>query len=246
MSNIKNSSKSRRYPSIELSYAIDVVKEAAKFGTKITDTQIAGGGSTKSGAFVKKKASLGYYGLIEGRGDNYEITSLSKSILYPKSDEEKKIAIQQAFTSATVFDEVYSIVAKNEEIDLDFFGNMIVREFGIKATAKEKFLNTFIKSGKYAGLIEQVSDKTILVRNLYENTDRDEEEGQEEIPDNETLTLPKKERNNSFEFEGFNQQQAKINLSKGIGVISVPENLSKEDVKKLKAQIDILSNFIDA
>lgn len=156
-------SKSSRYPSIELSYAIKVVEEARKFGRNITNSHLAGGGSVESGAFRKKKAALGYYGLIIGRDDNIFITDIAEAILNPIKETEKEEAIKKAFLSPEIFKRIYDSVEKNKPIALAILGNLLIREYGIPISSKDDFLNTFIKAGVYAGLIQYGNGKSEII-----------------------------------------------------------------------------------
>lgn len=230
-------SKSTRSPSIDLSYAIKVVEEARKFGRKIANAHIAGDSSTVSGAFKQKKASLGYYGLISGRGDEYEVTDLAEAIINPMSDEERLGAIKRAFLSPEIFNSIYSSLEKGKPIRLDILGNLVVREYGIQPTAKNDFLNTFVKAGKYAQLIEFGGDKSEIVALPIENP---ESESVADNIQNTSILSPQ-----AAEIISEDTQAVELILSTGKARIIVPKNLSENDAKKLKKQIDILADILD-
>lgn len=149
--------RSVRFPSINLQFAIDVVKEARKFGKTITNNHLAGKGKPQGGGFVRKRAALGYYGLIDGRGEKIRITDLSESIIYSTSEEERKFALKKAFINPEIFNKLYKETEKNSVIDLEVLGNILVRQYGIAASSVKDFLSVFIKSGMLAGLIEYSS-----------------------------------------------------------------------------------------
>ena len=229
------SARSSRFPSITLDYAVRVIGEASKFGRHITNSHIAGEGATKGGAFARKKASLGYYGLISGKGDKFEITPLAGKIVNPLNDEEKMGAIQEAFLSPELFNKLYALTQKGKPINLSFLGNLLVREYSIQPSAKNEFLLTFIKAGIFANLIKYNGDsKSEII--FLEGKDKEKVEEKPVIHD-------------PFAIFGNTQQRApeiqtvELILTNGTGKIIVPRELTKEDARKLRAQINLLANI---
>jgi hypothetical protein len=232
-------SKSARYPSIDLSFAIKVVEEARKFGRNITNSHLAGGGSVGSGAFKQKKASLGYYGLISGKEDSIQITDIAEAILNPINDTEKEEAVRKAFLAPEVFKKIYDSTEKNKAIPLSTLGNLIIREYGIPISSKNDFLNTFIKAGVYAGLIQYGSDKLEIIflpdvtetsisikdEEVGKNTDFNQNAGSESIVESHWVDLALD-----------NGKKARL---------IVPNDLTENDKKKLLAQMKLLTGDFD-
>lgn len=227
-----SSAKSSRFPSITLDYAVKVVEEARKFGKDVTDTYIAGGKSVKSGAFIRKKASLGYYGLISGRGEKLQVTELAEKIVYPSNDSEKIESLKRAFLSPPLFNRLFSTMEKGVPIKLDILGNVVVREYGIQPAAREEFLSTFVKSGIYAQVLRYSNDSKdeIIVSAVEE-------------PSNKTQSSQEKTENPVGDENEL--QSAEIFLSEGKARIFVPKKLSQDDAKKLKIQINTFANIFD-
>lgn len=233
---LEKTSRSARFPSVTLDYAVKVISEARKFGKILTDAHIAGEDSAKSGAFLRKKASLGYYGLISGRGNDLTVTELAEKIIYPKTEQEKQDSLKKAFTNPELFKRLFDSIEKETPISVDRLGSIVIREHGVLPSAKERFIVTFIKSGNYAGLIEY-NDKSkgeIILKKLDQPQP--------------TPTTPK-----PFPFSTFleeddavkeesSSQSVEISLSKGTGKIVVPAKFSGQDAEKLKRQIDVFVN----
>lgn len=230
------SARSSRFPSITLGYAVRVIEEASKFGKYITNSHIAGEGATKGGGFARKKASLGYYGLISGKGDKFEITSLADKIVNPLNDEEKTSAIQEAFLSPELFKKLYISTQKGKPINLSFLGNLLVREYSIQPSAKNEFLLTFIKAGIFANLARYHDDSKSEIILL-------------DSKDNKKEVEEKSENLDPFAIFGNPQpkapeiQMVELILTNGSGKIIVPRELTKEDAKKLRVQINLLANI---
>lgn len=236
--------RSSRSPSVSLEYCLKIIQDARKFGKHISSTNIAGpGGSPKSGAFLRKKASLGYFGLISGSANDLQITDLSEKILFSVSEDEKSNALRESFLSPDLFKNIYDKLEKNTFIDLDLFGNVLIRDYGIQPSAKHRLITTFLSSGIFAGVVKISEDKkefSLLSKN---------ENQKPIVVGPEALTDIKSNMELKAEAPNTSYQAVDIDLSNGGKArIIVPKSkdLTKEDVKKLKVQIDVLSNFIDS
>lgn len=245
---IISSVKSSRYPSIELDYAIKVVSEARKFGKEITESHIAGSGkgSVKSGAFRRKKASLGYYGLIAGREGRLQITELAEKVVNPIDEEEKERSIKEAFLSPELFKKLYDSIEKNVSIKVDMLGNLLIRQYGIQPAARNEFLSTFINSGIYAGLIRynSMETKTEIVF-LEQEKKRDKNPADLLNPFEFFGHTPSSPKEDPSEKPKMEFLTVEIGLTNGTARIQVPKELTELDSKKLKAQIDVLAGTFD-
>lgn len=237
-------SRSPRFPAYTLETAIQTIDEARKFGRTVTDAQIAGEGSTNSGSFLRKKAALGYYGLISGRGEDVHITDLAESILYPK-ENERESSIKVAFLTPEIFKRLYQSTAKNVPISLSILGNILIRNYNIQPSAKNEFISVFVRSGIFAGLLNYTDDtKSTII--LLEASANDKK--QEVI--NEVITGESSEiiMQPTYKIEDISQpevQIAELILTNGKAKIMVPNELTSSDTKRLIAQIRILANIID-
>lgn len=240
----KKIQKSPRFPSIDLDFAIEVVREARKFGKRTTDAYLAGKGKPSGGGFSRKKASLGYYGLISGRTPNLEITDLSDSIIYALNEKERAEAIKKAFLSYETFKKIYDTWEKNTPYEVQTLSNFAVRNFGVQESAKNEFINTFIKSGLYAGIIKYNGDdksQIILIDDTQSATSYNEEAAEPQSPTSSVSTTEEL-ASESIQME---LQVVELSLENGKAKIIVPKVLTDLDAKKLKAQINILANIFE-
>lgn len=241
LNEIKRSERSSRYPAILLDFAIDVIREARKFGRDTNDIHIAGKGKPKGGAYIRKRASLGYYGLIEGRGGLLRITDLAESILYPQNEEEKLSSVRTAFLTPVLFNNLYQDIEKNVPLNIDILGNIIVRKYGISPAAQQEFLSTFIKSGIFADLIQYAEGKKdeIILKTFNEVVEKDKTiiSQKEEIDSKENKALLNANQDYQIvELQLENGGKAKIAIS---------GKMTKTDARKLQAQVNILANIFD-
>lgn len=233
--------RSSRFPSITLEYAVKVIAEARVFGREINDSHLAGKGVPKGGAFGRKKASLGYYGLLEGRGNSYRITDLAESIIFPSNETERIDALRKSFLFPELFHHLYDATQKNIPIDVDILGNVVVRNYKVSPNAKDEFLSNFIKSGIIAELVEYTDNKKAII--LREKPGATENTGElfEEVLPTEKKQLQEipPMYNAEPELEG---QVLDIKLEKGKGKFILPNDISINDATKIKALIDVLVN----
>jgi len=240
---LSQKNKSSKYPFIVLEDAISMVQQARAYGKSVTDAQLSGKQSSLSGSFIRKKASLGYYGLIEGKKNSMEISSLAEKIISPLGVEEKKEAIKEAFLKPNLFKQIFEKVEPGTPLDLEILGNLIVRTYGIQLSAKKHFLDVFIKSGIFAGLMEY-ADNNSKVKFIKDNHDEPVSQDNSLMKTKDTSILEPEIEDVFIEKEEL--QTVSLTLSSGTAKIVVPKQLSEIDVKKLIAQINILGGIFES
>jgi hypothetical protein len=233
--------KSRSYPKLTLSAAIDVVSEASKLGKIISKETLAGigrkdvKGSTKSGAFMRKISALDQYGLIIVSKEGIRFTDIAKEIVFP-TDEIKKIeSIVQAFLTPTTFFELYNSLSKNIPIGVHLIKNKAQRDLGITSAGVNSFINGFIESGELAGLIKYTSEDRTAIQIIEIVNEREEnQQNKGETDNNESKSAM---NNNSI----LKTQSATLIFNEGKATIEIEGNMTDVDVKRLKAQIDVFA-----
>lgn len=143
------------FPSLPLPEADRIVSEAGKYGSRHAPeafAQIAGHTSSNSGPFRMKMAALRDWGLIEGRGEEVTLTRLSERLAHPISDEDRTAALQEAFSQASVFSDLYESSSKNVPLQVDQIANIAVHQLGITPSSKTAFAKSFSRSVVAAGL----------------------------------------------------------------------------------------------
>lgn len=213
------------YPMFELSTIVDILVLARKTGKTISKQLLANiaassqNASYKSGIFNQRLAAFKHYNLIDTDKNNLTFTPLSDMIA-----SNDKSALKKAFLAPETFNKLHSTLEKNVELQIEILENIATIQLGITESGKKTFVNNFIKSGIYCGLIEYSlgSNREIVVRDIKQ-------------PQNIQNKTIYEEESNDF----TNKQKAELKTSKGKAVIIVPEELTKEDKEKLKAQIEL-------
>lgn len=155
---------SRSFASYPLRGAVDGVKAAGASGADHSRDAFAsylGHETTNSGGFKRKLASMKDWGLVETRDDRVVITDLGMRIAHPRTDEDERNAIREAFLQAGVFTETYNDLAKGIDLSAERIGSMGVHEHGISPGAKADFARSFVESAVYAGLGHRNADGSI-------------------------------------------------------------------------------------
>lgn len=160
------------FPRISLSSAVKIMTDAIKMGKSWKKEQFAGfgaksnSGSAKSGAFLARVAGLRDYGLINSDKDTVTSTDLAQRIAKPINPTERDMAIKQAFLSVKTFSELYNALDANEPLPRDKVAGHAVFNLGVSRDVMDKFINVFVDSGKYAGLVkyDKDSDTIMLIK----------------------------------------------------------------------------------
>lgn len=170
--------RGKGFPRISLSSAIQIIDSASKFGKEWNKETFAtygaknNAGSAKSGAFLSRLSALKEYGLITADKDNVAMTELSITITKPISKTERMDAIKKAFLSVGTFSDLFNNLEGAEKLPKERVIEYAVHNLGISRDSKDKFINCFIESGKYVGLVVYDKDsETILLNKTPECQD---------------------------------------------------------------------------
>jgi hypothetical protein len=153
------------FPVLDLGEAALVLAQASQHGWEHTVTEIAGymgHTTTNSGAFRAKLAALRDYGLVSGRGASLEITQIGRQIAVPETDEERFVALQDAFAN-TVFGPVYEESVKGSLISVESIGRRAVNRLGVAPASQGQFGEVFARSAVAAGLAETTGDGKVTL-----------------------------------------------------------------------------------
>lgn len=157
--------RSSNYPSMDLEWAVDVVKKAHSQGTmnRTALAQLMGHQDDTSGPARSKLAALRHFSLINYEEGNVKITELGETIAAPMSNEDVNEALRSSFFSVAAFKQIYDLCAKNINLPKDTIVNTAIRQVKIVARVAKDFVDIFALSGKEAGLVEIIDDKTIKI-----------------------------------------------------------------------------------
>ncbi len=237
----KQQERSTAYPAIDLESAIEyasLIKKNLGSGPYSRSSVAVGMGYQGiTGASAPKAAALVYYGLLVRSGEVYSLSALADRILIETSAEDKQLAIVEAINSPKLFN---ALIAKYRNSALPtLLSNILVREYGITEKASQDVVKMFRSSLEFAGLLKNgiIIESTPLTNEVAKI--------EESSPMDNPLTIDSQPE---ISVKQQDMQAVDINLSDGRARIIVPDfkKMNKEDVKKLKALIDILSNFIDS
>jgi hypothetical protein len=151
--------RGKGFPRISLASAIQIIDAASKFGKSWKKEQFASfgaknnAGSAKSGAFAARLSALRDYGLVFSDKDNVTLTELAVSIVKPLTTDERESSIRKAFLSVGAFADLYSSFDKSQSLPRDKVAEHAHFNLGISRDSKDKFLNIFVDSGAYVGLV---------------------------------------------------------------------------------------------
>lgn len=150
--------RARGFPVLSLPRCVEAVRAAGKYGMRHPRSAFAGylGHRTPdSGPFKQKLAALRDFGLIEGGGD-IVLTGLGRRLALPTDADDERSDLLEAFRSADVFWELYEQSAKGIDLDREHLAASAVHRIGIAARSRQQFVESFVESGEFVGLVDDV------------------------------------------------------------------------------------------
>jgi hypothetical protein len=109
-------------------------------------------GQKLSGSSVIKIAAMGHFGLTEQRSGVHFISDLGRTILHPRTDDEKRGAIATAAKCPTLYEELFDRFAGKPLPGM--LANILTREFDVQASAAPRCAEIFVRSVGFAGLLK--------------------------------------------------------------------------------------------
>jgi hypothetical protein len=196
-----------------------------------------------SGAVNPKIAALVHFGFLQRAPGGYALTPNAARITDPLNEEEKKEELRTAFERPTLYQELLEKFAAEGQIPVQL-ATHLHRFHGITAASSNSAAQTFLESGRYAGMLD--ADGKIVAEgatatsptpspaeasSLQNNATPLVGNGDYEQP---TLAEPKKSTRVST-------QRFEFAISDGrTATISVPAELNERDIKIIKKQIELL------
>ena len=108
------------------------------------------GYSSVTGSSGTKVSACVHFGLLNRSGNTYALSELSKSILVPVSEDEKRTALIDAVKSPTLYAKLIATYAGKALPNM--LDNILNREYGIINNSSKKAVEIFKKSLEYAGI----------------------------------------------------------------------------------------------
>ncbi len=160
--------RGKGFPRLSLSGAVQIIETASKFGKSWPKEQFAGfgsktgAGSVKSGAFAARISSLRDYSLIVSDKETVSLTDLGLKIVKPVTEAERRDAIKTAFLSVDTFKALFDSFEGGVMLSKDQVAQHAVYNLGISRESKDKFINAFIDSGRFVGLVDYNKEESAI------------------------------------------------------------------------------------
>lgn len=147
------------YPVNTFQNALDVARAVSDSGGANSDVQksvIAHAlqSSANSGAFIQRLSSAKIYGVIEGGRSGYRLSHDAKRYFFPSSDVEKRNALLALLKAAPIFAEIIRRFDGNRIPSQDLLANVLLREFKIPASWKDRVARFFLKAASDTGVLD--------------------------------------------------------------------------------------------
>lgn len=228
--------KSAQYPSYDLSACLELVGVVDKLGGK----QVAEGSllselglkSSNTKSYTGKLSSCKQFGLLDSKAGLLSITERARLILYPteeQKDVQRRELTIEAFRSPTLYQKLIKKFDGRSLPKLDTLANILLSECRIAKAVKGNAAKAFVSSAKSAGVLGD--DNVLQVGQTYEAITGEALSAEPGIPET-GQKLPPMGQVHSL----------KLVLSSGrSAAITVPDDITKTDVERLKQMLDLLA-----
>ena len=228
--------KSAQYPSYDLSSCMEFVRVVDGLGGK----QVGEGSllselglsSSNTKSYKGKLSSCRQFGLLESKANLLSFTERGKLILYP-TEEQKDVQRQkltiEAFRSPVLYQKLINRFDGKGVPKLETLANILMNEYKIAKAVKNSAAKVFVNSAKSAGVL---GDNNILqVGQTYAAITGEALPAEPEISEAGQKPSPMAQ-----------VHSLKLTLSSGKAVaITVPSDITKADVERLKKMLDLLA-----
>jgi hypothetical protein len=178
---IKERKRSRLYPRYGLEDIVDFTSELNKLGGNVSIEAFAGnrGQSKSNSSFTGRISGAKQFGLLGVESNKLFLTPLALRILVPKEENDKTLALLEAFTKPELYKELiksFNGKVLPERISL---GNILRHDYGIEMAARDLAAVNFIHSAEYVSAIQ--NGILVVDTNLLLPTDETDIENKEQI-----------------------------------------------------------------
>lgn len=150
--------RSHRYPGRPLSESIDLarfVEERGLDGLGATEIASAlGFSSVKTNTFSSRLSATRQFGLLNLKGEGYELTPLARSILHPVDPEELPNLHRRALLEPPLYSDLAHRYGGKVIPDPPILANLLYHQFNIIAAAKDAAAEAFLDSARFAGALD--------------------------------------------------------------------------------------------
>lgn len=232
--------RSKPYPRMTPSSCLEIVIEGRKLAKSVSKETLAGigradAGSTNSGAFSRKLASLDQYGLITYDKDTVTFTETTDEIALPTDEEKKQEALVKIFLAPPTFYELYEGLSKELPISLNLLRNKAQRELGISSAGVTRFLNNFIEAGELAGMLKYATEDKDAIKLISKKHDSIREEPPQ-VPTSKNIDIETAE----IKKEQKIFQEIIFPITEGHAEIKIKGKLSSKDKEGIIAIVNVL------
>lgn len=233
--------KSAAYPNFNIERCIDFAEKIFNKGARHVLLDAAakemGYSNKKVGSFLALRAAAKYFGLVEYEGDYISVSENYINVLLEKSEEKKRVFLQQAVLLPTLYTKLFdSYGGKQLPNEHDLAVRLYIdKKYGITQDASIDAARAFIESVNYAGLLDE-NHYLIIPGQQLEGEPGISPERQ--ITEGKTPLVKEKLPSSLDRYEFTLETGDKV-------ILALPPKLSTKDKNRLKMLIDLIPDISD-
>lgn len=245
--------RSKANPVLTLREAEDALgKVRRELGTGAWDrdpvAQALGHAHGRGGLAARKVSALTQYGLLRRRNGRYSFTPLGDALVHPRDEEEHRWALREALAQPALFAALLERYAAEPQIPRRLH-HVLVRDHGITDAASGRAAEIFLRSGRYAGVLDAEGRVLIPLPGAAEEAPGAAEESATPSTSRAlgTPALPvavpaaRLEEVSGAPAEEARSQRFEIALGPGRrAVLELPAEIRARDLEVLRKQLEVL------
>lgn len=252
--------RSARYPRHSLKEAEKLAVVAFRFGPRhVAQDRLAkeiGYSRVENGGYRAKRASAGYFGLVEAAGADYlSVSEEWIQALHSENENDRQVARQNAVQKPSLYKQLFEaygdkMLPSKERLETEL---KIHEHYGIKQDAIQEAVDVFLRSVEYAGLVDDNNflrlGDSVTAETLAEDldeveADKDEVEDKtdEDGSSGDSTRAPEQNQvDNQIIDEDLDRIEVRLQRGrKAYLLIPAPGILSTADKERMKGYIDLI------
>jgi hypothetical protein len=243
--------RSKAYPVLTLREAEDALGTVRReLGTGAWDrdpvAQALGHAHGRGGLAARKVSALTQYGLLRRRNGRYSFTPLGDALVHPRDEEEHRQALREALEQPALFAALLEGYAAAEQVPRRLH-HVLVRDHGITDGASGRAAEIFLRSARYAGVLDAEGRVlTPLPGAVEETPGAGTEPGtfSGSVPSEPAApSAPEATREEASGRRGGEAPTQRFEIALGGGrraVLELPAELRPRDLEVLRKQLEVL------
>lgn len=197
------------------------------------------GHSPSSSVVAVKIGSLVHYGLLKREGSTYRQSKLAREILFPTSDESRRVAIVQAARSPSLYRRIFADFGNKAMPSM--LENILLRDYGVAKSNAADVVKTFKSTATFANLL----DAGVIHIEPVEAGDGENNPEEDSVEFVHSHINQNPQEQSRVSVPASNEDVYAVPLTKHrVASLRLPRPLTGQDIQRLKSWLDLMTDVL--